>query len=343
MWLLGFSTTNPKMMWIIAAVVVVLVVAIILRKFALTSNYGKGDKSDIRSYTLEELRGATRDFGVQIGVGATCRVYLAELGDGKFGAVKRIMNERGGSRRVFLDEISLLLKVSHPNLVSLLGFCLDREEQLLVLEYVPKRSLFERMHTSEGQKAGILSWESRLSIGLDIAKALHYLHSQAHQPIIHRDVKSSNILLLDDNHAKLADFGLSKLHGPLKPTTIKGSFGYIDTTYLNTGLVSPKSDVYSFGVVVLELITGLKSSQGPTTLAEWTHPWRMNHRNDIDLMAAMLLDPKLHGKAHFGQLRVLVELTNWALNDRWEARPDMGQIVDTLCTCVQMQPSTCLN
>lgn len=215
-------------------------------------------------------------------------------------------------------------------------------EQLLVLEYVAKRSLFERMHTHEGQKAGILSWESRLSIGLDIAKALHYLHFQAQidQPIIHRDVKSSNILLLDDHHAKLADFGLSKLHSPLMPTSIKGSFGYVDTNYLNTGLVSPKSDVYSFGVVLLELITGLKSTQGPSTLAEWTHQWRVNHGNDVVLLGSTLLDPKLLGKANLGQLQVLVELINWALDDNWEVRPDMAQIVDSLTTCIQIKPTT---
>lgn len=135
-------------------------------------------------------------------------------------------------------------------------------EQLLLLEYVPNKSLFDRMHTRLGQIAGTLAWSSRLSIALDIARALDYLHSEADPPVIHRDVKSSNILLINNNHAKLADFGLCKLgfdsYISQTPCIIKGSLGYVDANYVKTGLVSVKSDVYSFGVLLLELITGLR-------------------------------------------------------------------------------------
>jgi serine/threonine protein kinase len=177
--------------------------------------------------------------------------------------------------------------------------------------------------------SGLLTWSNRLSIALDIARALDYLHSQADPPIIHRDVKSSNILLIDNEHAKLADFGLCKLghdtsHGSRTPTTVKGSLGYVDTWYLNTGLVSPKSDVYSFGVLLLELITGLKSIQGSETLAGWTEECRKN--DDIQVLHT-LLDPKLNGKANLEQLRVLINVANSALLDNSEGRPDMSFIV----------------
>lgn len=168
------------------------------------------------------------------------------------------------------------------------------------------------MHTQQGQCRGTLSWSNRLSIALDIARALEYLHTIAEPPVIHRDIKSSNILLVNNNHAKLADFGLCKLGhdiqtAPLTPTTIKGSLGYVDTNYLNTGLLSPKSDVYSFGVILLELVTGLKSLQGSTTIAEWTEDCRKNQ--NVDVLAG-LLDRSLPTS-----LRQLLQLQSLHLNN----------------------------
>ncbi|PIA50423.1 hypothetical protein AQUCO_01300870v1, partial [Aquilegia coerulea] len=289
----------------------------------------------IRTYALEELKSATRDFSIRIGVGATSFVYLAEFSDGRYGAVKRVMKERGGSKKMFLDEVSVLLRISHPNLVGLLGFCLERDEQLLLLEYVPNKSLFDRMHTHQGQSSGILSWSSRMSIALDIANALNYLHSEADPPIIHRDIKSSNVLLVDNNHAKLADFGLCKLgYDPniKTPSVVKGSFGYTDINYLRTGHVTSKSDVYSFGVLLLELITGLKSIQGSLTLAEWTAEWRNN--DDIDVMVQML-DPKLNGEANFDQFIIITDIANAALIENYDRRPTMSQIIERLLSCIK--------
>ena len=194
------------------------------------------------------------------------------------------------------------------------------------------------MHTYQGQCSGILSWSNRLNIALDIARALDYLHCVADPPVIHRDIKSSNILLIDDDHAKLADFGLCKLGSDAQsaytPTAIKGSLGYVDTYYLNTGIVSPKCDVYSFGVLLLELITGLKSVQGSTTLAEWTEDCRRTENLD-DLMG--LLDPKLRGDVNQKQLRVLFDVANQALLQNFEARPDMAQIVYRISSCMEPQ------
>nr|GEV56215.1 probable receptor-like protein kinase At1g49730 [Tanacetum cinerariifolium] len=193
----------------------------------------------IRTYALEELKGATRDFRIRIGVGATSYVYLAELGDGKFGAVKRVMEERGGCQRIFLDEVSILLRISHPNLVALLGFCLDK--------------------------------------------------------------------------------------------------GYVDTNYLNTGLVSPKSDVYSFGVLLLELITGMKSLQGSMTLAELTSECRRHH--DVDVMMGML-DPKLNGQVNVEQLRVVVHVANTALLENSISRPNMAEIAYRISHCMEDSSET---
>ncbi|KAL8195893.1 hypothetical protein R6Q57_025383 [Mikania cordata] len=288
-------------------------------------------------YALDEIKVATRDFRIRIGVGATSYVYLAELGDGRFGAVKRVTEERGGCQKMFLDEVSILLRISHPNLVALLGFCLDKGEQLLVLEYIPNKSLFDRLHNHKSKSSGYLSWSNRLSIALDIAYALDYLHSVADPPVIHRDIKSSNILLINDDHAKLADFGLCKLghdaYTGQTPIIIRGSLGYVDSNYLNTGLVSPKSDVYSFGVLLLELITGKKSLQGSITLVEWSSECRKHP--DVNVMMRML-DPKLNDQVNFEQLRVVVHVANMALLENSMGRPDMAEIAYWISTCIRL-------
>lgn len=158
MWFLGFSTSNRRSYLIMGAITLVIILTIILRKWAIyleSSDHDHRssskiiDKSDpdhslqanqkatvrpcassIRTYSLEELKVATSDFRIRIGVGATSYVYLAELGDGRFGAVKRVLDERGGSQKMFLDEVSVLLRISHPNLVGLLGFCLEKGKVL---------------------------------------------------------------------------------------------------------------------------------------------------------------------------------------------------------------------
>ncbi|GMP95152.1 hypothetical protein CsSME_00044307 [Camellia sinensis var. sinensis] len=370
MWFFVFSTTNPKKLWIIGAIILVIFLTLILKKLAihLESKYQESRNSSmitgdiecgkchkgtskngticthccgcgdgvIRTFALEELKVATRNFRIRIGVGATSCVYLAEMGDGRFGAVKRVMEERGGNKKIFLDEVSVLLRISHPNLVGLLGFCLEKGEQLLLLEYVPNKSLYDRLHTRYGQSLGVLSWPNRLSIALNVAQALDYLHSTADPPVIHRDVKSSNILLVDDNHAKLADFGLCKLGHDTQiaqtPTSIKGSLGYVDTQYMNTGRVSTKSDVYSFGVLLLELVTGLKSLQGTVTLVERTEEWR--RKGNLEVLVGAL-DPKLNGDVDMEQVRLLVDVANLALVDNSEARPEMSQILYMISSCVK--------
>ncbi|KAF9617383.1 hypothetical protein IFM89_036304 [Coptis chinensis] len=355
MWFFGFSTANPKHLWIIAAILFVIFLTILFRRLAFHLDQASTTKEEelkkerkrnfeerfscgglVRTYSFEELKMATKDFSIRIGVGATSFVYLAQLSDGRYGAVKRVMPERRGSKKIFLDEVSVLLRLSHPNLVGMMGFCLDKGEQLLLLDYVPNKSLFERMHTHRGQTLGILSWSNRLSIALDIANALNYLHSEADPPVIHRDLKSSNVLLIDNNHAKLGDFGLCKLgHDPTThtPSVVKGSFGYTDTNYLKTGQVTTKSDVYSYGVLLLELITGLKSVQGSVTLAEWTEEWRKTKK--VEVMVGML-DPKLNGDANIDQLISLVDIANSALVENYKRRPTMSEIVDRLVSSVEI-------
>ncbi|KAK1274470.1 putative leucine-rich repeat receptor-like protein kinase [Acorus gramineus] len=329
----------------------VVVVMLLLRKWFLNPTDGLNGHNKLRhdndnhsivtrTYSLEELKKATNDFHDAIGVGATSHVYLAEFEDGTLGAVKRVTEQgRRGSKKVFFDEVSVLLRISHPNLVCLLGLCMEEGEQLLLLEYAPKKSLFHRMHTHHGRRSSnstVLSWTSRIRIALDVARALDYLHSQADPPIIHCDVKSSNILLMDDDHAKLADFGFCKLghdQSIQSSSIVKGSMGYIDTNYLMTGALSSKSDVYSFGVLVLELVTGLRTVQeGSTMLAEWT----MDERTSGDVAVLWkMLDPRLGGHADADQLMILMDIANLALLHDSAARPDMSYVVERLSSCLE--------
>lgn len=216
-----------------------------------------------RHFSLDELRTATNNFAEEsvIGVGGYGKVYKGVLRDGELVAVKCVATESKQGLGEFRTEIELLSRVHHKNLVALLGFCNDNMEQMLVYPFMAGGNVREHLM---GTFVEPLSWGARLEIAVGAARGLSYLHSFAHPPIIHRDVKSTNILLDAHMVPKVADFGLGKpgpssssSPPPVQSTKLKGTAGYMDPEYYRTNQVTEKSDVYGFGVVLLELISGL--------------------------------------------------------------------------------------
>ncbi|XP_010441081.1 PREDICTED: probable leucine-rich repeat receptor-like protein kinase At5g49770 [Camelina sativa] len=212
-----------------------------------------------KAFTFEELSKCTNKFSEanDVGGGGYGQVYKGVLPNGQLIAIKRAQQGSMQGGLEFKTEIELLSRVHHKNVVKLLGFCFDQSEQMLVYEYIPNGSLRDALSGKNGIK---LDWTRRLKIALGSGKGLAYLHELADPPIIHRDVKSNNILLDENLTAKVADFGLSKLVGdPEKAhvtTQVKGTMGYLDPEYYMTNQLTEKSDVYGFGVVMLELLTG---------------------------------------------------------------------------------------
>ncbi|KAK7331992.1 hypothetical protein VNO80_28738 [Phaseolus coccineus] len=211
-----------------------------------------------RWFAFDELRKYTNNFSETntIGSGGYGQVYQGTLPSGELVAIKRAAKESMQGAVEFKTEIELLSRVHHKNLVSLLGFCFEKGEQMLVYEYIPNGTLMDSL----SGKSGIwMDWIRRLKVTLGAARGLAYLHELANPPIIHRDIKSSNILLDHHLNAKVADFGLSKLlvdseRGHVT-TQVKGTMGYLDPEYYMTQQLTEKSDVYSFGVLMLELAT----------------------------------------------------------------------------------------
>jgi serine/threonine protein kinase len=192
-------------------------------------------------------------------------------------------------------------------------------ERILVFEFISSGSLYDRLHKNKDLTSP-LSWAARMDIAFQVAVALQYLHEEANPPILHRDVKSANVLLEADNCAKLADFGLSKL-GPkdnqFTITAIRGSYGYMDPQYVKTRRYSAKRDVSSFGVLLLELLTGLKSLHEETPLAEWTQSYRLSEGVDI-FMA--IVDPTVIDHINAMELQIMIKIANIFLRDIGEER-----------------------
>ncbi|XBI66381.1 hypothetical protein VPH35_045967 [Triticum aestivum] len=223
----------------------------------------------VRSFTFEEMATATNDFddSAEIGQGGYGKVYKGKLADGTAVAIKRAHEDSLQGSKEFVTEIELLSRLHHRNLVSLIGYCDEEDEQMLVYEFMPNGTL--RDHLSATCKRP-LNFAQRLHIALGAAKGILYLHTEADPPIFHRDVKATNILLDSKFVAKVADFGLSRLapvpdiEGKLPAhisTVVKGTPGYLDPEYFLTHKLTEKSDVYSLGVVLLELLTGMKPIQ----------------------------------------------------------------------------------
>ncbi|CAN0892110.1 Calmodulin-binding receptor-like cytoplasmic kinase 3 [Linum grandiflorum] len=210
---------------------------------------------------LSQVARATRNFSssLRIGEGGFGTVYKAQLDDGQIVAIKRAKKETFENLRTeFSSEVELLAKIDHRNLVKLLGYVDTGNERLLITEYVANGTLREHL---DGQRGKILDFNQRLEIAIDVAHALTYLHIYAEKQIIHRDVKSSNILLTESMRAKVADFGFARLVSVDSEQThistkVKGTVGYLDPEYMKTYQLTPMSDVYSFGILLLEILTG---------------------------------------------------------------------------------------
>ncbi|PHT38331.1 putative LRR receptor-like serine/threonine-protein kinase [Capsicum baccatum] len=210
-------------------------------------------------FSYKEIKAATNNFKEVIGRGSFGSVYLGKLPDSRQVAVKVRFDKTQLGADSFMNEVSLLSCISHPSLVVLEGFCHESKQQILVYEYLPGGSLTDNLYGAMRKKL-TLSWVCRLKIAVDAAKGLDYLHNGSEPKIIHRDVKSSNILLDADMNAKVSDFGLSKRvtqsDATHVSTVVKGTAGYLDPEYYSTQQLTEKSDIYSFGVVLLELICG---------------------------------------------------------------------------------------
>lgn len=343
-----FSTA--KLVAVIVAPIFVLVLLVGLAWWIVKTRFKKGDEQredrrrvydglalnmDIqrgalpRQFSYQMLRTATNRFALdrRLGHGGSGHVYKGNLGNqGQVVAVKRIFAQHENSEKLFINEVKVISGLVHRNLVKFIGWCHERGEFMLVYEYMPNGSL--DMHLFGNGR--MLQWEARYSIALGLASALHYLHEDAGQCVLHRDIKSANILLDTDFSTKLGDFGVAKLVDPLlrtQKTGVVGTLGYLAPEYLNEGRASRESDMFSFGVVALEIACGRRTyevEEFQVPLIRWV--WQLYHTGSV-LSAA---DERLEGQFDHREMECLLIVGLWCTQSDKRERPKASQVIKVL-------------
>ncbi|KAL3651863.1 hypothetical protein CASFOL_004865 [Castilleja foliolosa] len=300
---------------------------------------------NLKVYTYSDLKSATRNFksDMVLGVGGFGTVYKgwvdkktlmpSNFGTGILVGIKKLNHESVQGFDEWLSEVNFLGRLSHPNLVKLLGYCWEEKELLLVYEFMPKGSLENHLFR-RGAATEPLPWDLRLKISIGAAKGLAFLHTSDKQ-VIYRDFKASNILLDASYNAKISDFGLAKL-GPSGgdthvTTRVMGTNGYAAPEYLATG------DVYGFGVVLLEMLTGLRAldtrrPNGEQNLVDWKKPFLSQRRN---LKAVM--DTRIEGQYSTKAALQAAQLTLKCLEPEPRNRPSMKEVLDVLLQIAAME------
>ncbi|XP_038898672.1 LRR receptor-like serine/threonine-protein kinase IOS1 [Benincasa hispida] len=290
-----------------------------------------------RQFTYSEVLRMTNNFERILGKGGFGMVYYGTIDDTQV-AVKMLSQASGQGYQQFQAEVTLLLRVHHKNLTNLVGYLNEGDRLGLIYEFMAKGNLAE--HLSE-TSSYVLSWQDRLRIAMDAAQGLEYLHDGCKPPIIHRDVKTTNILLTENFQAKLADFGLSKSFpvdgnktNNYMSTIVAGTPGYLDPDYYLSNRLTEKSDVYSFGVALLEIISCrpvISRSEENVHISKWVNS--MVAQGDIN----GIVDERLGGKYDANSVWKAVEVALSCVSGNSARRPTMNQVVAELKSCLAME------
>ncbi|KAK1401913.1 Cysteine-rich RLK (RECEPTOR-like protein kinase) 42 [Heracleum sosnowskyi] len=283
-------------------------------------------------YHFKDLKSATQNFSKdsKIGEGGFGDVYKGLTKNGEVVAVKKLSLAARKAKADFESEVKLISNVNHRNIIRLLGYAFRGPELLLVLEYMVNGSLDKHLY---GEKRGFLSWKQRVALILGIARGLAYLHEQSHLRIVHRDIKSSNILLDSEFQPKIADFGLARLLNQDQShlsTRFAGTLGYTAPEYAIHGHLSEKVDTYSFGIVILEIVGGRRCTnlkRGPISCSLLEHTWNL-FKSDAHLdLVDKTLDPN---EFEIDNVKMIIEIALMCTQSPSSARPKMSEVVGLL-------------
>ncbi|KAF8031033.1 hypothetical protein BT93_D0270 [Corymbia citriodora subsp. variegata] len=323
---------------VVFVVICVLSIGLIRRKQTIEAS-DRTLRLKNQPFKYGEVSRITGNFGQVIGEGGFGKVYLGTLNNGDVVAVKMLSESSKQGYKEFQAEAQLLMIVHHRNLVSLFGYCNESRHMALIYEYMANGNLRQhlsgivKIHPTEDHSK-ILTWSKRLHIAIDAAQGLDYLHNGCKPPIIHRDLKTTNILLSKDFQAKIADFGLSRAfiaeNDSHVSTCPAGTPGYLDPEFQSSGNLTKKSDVYSFGIVLFELITGrppiMRSLDGSASMyiLEWLIP--IVESGDIQ----RIMDPRLQGEFDINSAWKVVEIAMSCTRSMAIERPDINHVLTEL-------------
>ncbi|TVU33412.1 hypothetical protein EJB05_25228, partial [Eragrostis curvula] len=303
-----------------------------------------GSKGEENKLTFTDIMKATNNFDKEniIGCGGYGLVYKAELPDGSKLAIKRLNGEMCLMEREFTAEVEALSMAQHENLVPLWGYCIQGNSRFLIYSFMENGSLDDWLHNSDDDASTCLDWPTRLKIAQGTSRGLSYIHKDCKPQIVHRDIKSSNILLDKEFKAYVADFGLSRLILPNKThvtTELVGTLGYIPPEYGQGWVATLRGDIYSFGVVLLELLTGRRPVPVLSTSKELV-PWVLEMRSQGKQIE--VLDPTLRGTGHEEKMLKVLEVACKCVNHNPSMRPAIMEVVSHLervDACLQTKSS----